>query len=774
MKSELMHTRMRERLSAASPRIAVTVAVVAPYWHLLGLHALLVTQDELYSDVWDGELPPRALFGRLLREGHWPGWHGGLCGGGSYATASIDPLSLPTFGLLPVVPALDVFLLAVLLLIAHSTYSLARALSASRAGAALSAIAFAHSGYVVCQLKHLSVMATVAWIPLALLCLERALAPRAERSFEASGDASAVDAVDRSNHLRLWWLLAFAAVFGAQTLAGFPQSAYISALCYAAWTLFRGVGLWRRDGARRAAWLWLATALAVAVGAAVGAVVLLPMRAAAATSDRATGIAFEWASAQRYDVRNAIDFFVPYANGDISDLSYKGPGTFWEDYAYLGLATVPLALFGVVRARRRAFALMLLGIVVVAYSMVLGPTTPLFKLAFLHLPGMGSFRFPTRFLVLVELGLALLAGLGLSELQRWIASRSLAWSSRAPWIATFAVVLTFLDLLHAQPRQNAIVEAARWLEPPRTAAFLQAQPGQFRIWSPLHRAIHFAAFDAARGWSDLTPYYQMRDVISPNSNLYWGLDNADCYSGLTSSAHVDTWGDHNRPGILLDDAMRRAGPALETSPAMGRILRIFNVRYVLSPWKIDDSSMRVVDASTPVRVYEVSNVQPRIYLVAHAYGARTNAEAADRLLHKRFDSARDVILHDAPESLTPKGVPTSAPPGTLAVTRYDGDQIVVESTTTAPSFLVSSDAYAPSWHATIDGVEARIFRANMTGRAIELPAGRHTVVFRHRDDALRRGALVTAGASGLLALMGFVLMAFGRARRAPLPARPTP
>jgi hypothetical protein len=764
-----MDVRLRERLSAASPRIAVTLAVVAPYWRLLGLDALLVTQDQLYSDVWNGELPTRALFGTLLRQGHWPGWNGGLCGGIDLTTAAVDPLTLPTFGLLPAVAALDVFVLAVMLLIAHSTYSLARALSASRAGAALAAIAFAHSGYVVCQLKHLGIMATVAWIPLALLCLERALAARAEPTSEAHADGPGVDGVDRPNHVRLRWLLGFAAIYGAQTLSGFPQSAYIAALCYAAWSLFRGVGLWRRDGVRRAAGLLLASALAVTLGAAIGAVVLLPMLASAGSSDRASGVTFEWASAHRYDLHNAIDFFLPYANGDISDLSYNGPGTFWEDYGYLGMATVPLAIFGAIRARRRGFALVLVGIVVVAYLMVLGPSTPLFKLAFLHLPGMRNFRFPTRFLVLVELGLALLAGLGLSELQRWIAARSgprsSVWSPRAPWIAVGAVVFTFLDLLHAQPRQNAFVEGKRWLEPPRTAAFLRAQPGQFRIWSPEHRAIHNAAFHAAHGWSDLTPYYQMRDVIQPNSNLFWGIETADCYSGLAPSAHVDAWGDDNRGGILVDRAMLRAGPTLETSPALPRILRIFNVRFVLSPWTITDPSLRVVDASTPVRVYEVSDPQPRIYLVAHAYGARSNDEAAERLLHKRFDAARDVILHDAPESLTPKGVPTSEPPGTVAVTRYGGDEVVVESDTTAPAFLVSSDTYTPNWKATIDGVETRLYRANMTGRAVVLPAGRHTVVFRHRAVALRRGALVTAGASGLLGLLVVASVVLGRRRR---------
>ncbi len=761
-----MNLRGREWLGVAWPRIAVTLAVVAPYWRLFGLRSLLVTQDLLYSDIRDGELPPRALFGRLLRSGHWPSWHTGLCGGGSYATAAIDPLSLPTFGLLPAVPALDVFIVAVLLLIGHSTYSLARALSASRAGAALAAIAFAHSGFVVCQLKHLSIMATIAWVPLALLSLERALASRAEPRFEDPPDAPAVD---RATPVRLRWLLAFAAIFGAQVLSGFPQSVYIVALAYGAWAAFRGVGLWRQDGVRRAAILLGAAALAVAIGAGIGAVALAPLSAVADTSDRAGGVTFEWASRLHYDVRNAIDLFVPYANGDISNLTYDGPGIFWEDYAYLGLATVLLALAGAARLRRRAHVAMLAGIVVVAYSMVLGPATPLFKIAFYALPGMSNFRFPTRFLVLVELGLALLGGLGLSDFERWLERRPASWAARAGWIAAGVVVVTFLDLMRAQPRQNAFVDARAWMEPPGTAAFLMQQQrlqqqGPFRIWTPYHREIHYQAFETARGWADLTPYFQMRDVIQPNSNLYWGLETADCYSGLATSSQTDVWGDHNRSGLLAYRAMRRAGAGLELAPGLPRVLRAFNVRYVLSPWPIDVPDLQLVDASTPVRVYEVSAVEPRIYLVGHAFSARSNQDAADRLLHKRFDPARDVILEGAPESLTSNAVRAQAPPGTLVVKKYGGDEVDVETSTTAQAFVVTSDAWSPAWRASVDGVETPIYRANILGRAVVVPPGEHKLVFRYVDLPVRRGALATAGAAGLWALLLAASLVHGRLR----------
>jgi hypothetical protein len=755
---------------AAWPRILISLAIVVPYWRLVTLNGMLVTDDRIYSDVWNGELPPRVLFGEVLRSGHYPSWSSRLCGGGAFSLAAIDPLSFPTFGLLPAVAALDVFLLAILLLIGHSTYSLGRALGASRPGSMLSAIAFTYSGYVVCQLKHLALMATIAWIPLALLCLERALAARAIAKFEHLDQAPDDD---RPMLVRLQWLLGFAAVFGAQVLAGFPQSVYIAALLYGTWAIVRGVGLARRDGFRRALTLLSASALAVALGAAMGAVVLRPLHAAAGASDRAQGLAFEWASAIAYNPQNIMTFFVPYVNGDVSDGSYHGPGIFWEDYGYVGLATVLLTFVAVARSGRRPHVLMLAIAATVAFLLVLGPATPLFKLAFHALPGMKNFRFPTRFLVLVDLAIALLGGLGLSELQRWIARRfrSGLLAQRGELVAGAIVAITLIDLVHAQMRQNPIVDGRKWLEPPGTAKFLRAQSGLFRIWTPFHMLIHVAVYHEAGGWADVTPYYEMRDLIQPNSNIYWGLDSADCYVGLGGRDYVDVWGDHNRPGMLVTRAIVRKGPRLEAIASLYRVLRMFNVRYVLSPWELNDPDVRLVDKSTPVRVYEVTDVLPRAFVVGHAYGVTTNEQAADRILFKRFDPARDVVLHDAPPELTPKtpkGAPVAEIPGTAELKAYGGDEVIVETSTSVPGFLVSSDAFGP-WETTIDGAPTPLYRANMTGRAIALPAGNHTVVFRYVDRALHRAALVSAAALALhlsLVAIAFVLRRRSLARAA--------
>ena len=87
--------------------------------------------------------------------------------------------------------------------------------------------------------------------------------------------------------------------------------------------------------------MWLALVaglgLAAALGAAAGAVVLLPLSELGSVSDRAEPLGYLWATLWRIWPQNVLTFLVPYINGDISDNTYIGPPFFWEDYGYVGL-----------------------------------------------------------------------------------------------------------------------------------------------------------------------------------------------------------------------------------------------------------------------------------------------------------------------------------------------------------------------------------------------------------------------------------------------------
>jgi len=84
------------------PRLLLTAGALLPYWRLLTLNVVYITDDYFASDIFNGELPGRALIGQLLRSGHWPVWTTQLCSGLPLAGSPADPLGLALFSLLPV------------------------------------------------------------------------------------------------------------------------------------------------------------------------------------------------------------------------------------------------------------------------------------------------------------------------------------------------------------------------------------------------------------------------------------------------------------------------------------------------------------------------------------------------------------------------------------------------------------------------------------------------------------------------------------------------
>lgn len=729
-------------------RLVLTLLVLAPYSALLGFDVLVVTDDGFTSDIWNGELPVRALSAETFRrEGVLPSWTSELCSGSPLAGSS-EPLSLAAFTALPLAAALDAALLTWILIAAHGAYSLARRVGATRAGSVLAGVAFGASGYLVCHLKQLSVLGTVVWLPLGLSLLDRALRVAGSESVRVPE--------------RLVYLALFGLVFGLQVLAGFPQSAYVCALAYGVHALYCVAANPQPAHAhplRRFAPL-LPALLVTCLGALVGALALLPLLELGSLSDRAGGGGFAWATKTNYLPKHALMFLLPYAFGDVSDGSYEGGAIFWEDYAYVGLATLPLALYAAVRERRRGVTWLFLGLGVGAYLLVLGPATPLFELAFELLPGMSLFRFPMRFLVVVDLCLCILAALGTSRLAddlRPLLARARAERMQPAVVATL-VLGTALDLFNHQPRQIATVPAEPWLAPPATVRALHDDSPAPRVFSPFHMDFHRAAFRAARGWADLRPYYLLRDVLQPNSNLYWNVASADCYGGIAPRWHVDVWGDHNRTSELVYPALGAEPGRLLVTPVFITLMRTYGVTHLISPFAVPAlESVPQAGAAGGTRVYRVPGAA-RVRIAERALHATDTKSAVKLLSDPSFDPDLSVVLHEAEGAPAPATPPAGASPSSAldaaSIERDGREQLVVRARAPRGGYLVLADTFYPGWRAEVDGQPTPIHRANLSLRAVPLLPGEHRVVFRYEPSWLALGRGVSLGAlAALLALL---------------------
>jgi hypothetical protein len=373
-----------------------------------------------------------------------------------------------------------------------------------------------------------------------------------------------------------------------------------------------------------------------------------------------------------------------------------------------------------------------------------------YRVAYEVLPGLKLFRFPTRFLIVVELGIALLGAVGLTRLRADL-ERCFTPSSRIPEAIVIALCAgTALDLFIHQPRQNPMVAAQPWLAPPPAVQLVKAGASQPRTFTPRHRELHRRAFQTARGWADVGPYFEIRDLLEPNAGGgYWNTPSADCYAGIAPRWYVDVWGDHSRESALVTLLARYDYDAktLQLHSAFPNVLKMYGVTHVLSPYPQQGTAFQLAGYDGRAYVYTVAGAS-RVRFVRAARHVTTDQETARRLLDFSFDPDREILLRDAPDSVHPTVDEIGeAAPGAgaarAAVTHEDSRELVVETEAPADGFLLLADTFYPGWTAAVDGTPTPIYRANHSVRGIQLPKGRHEVRFTYQAPGFARGLQIT-------------------------------
>lgn len=197
------------------------------------------------------------------------------------------------------------------------------------------------------------------------------------------------------------WLLGAGALLGIQGLAGHPQPFYISALLSSSYLLCRLViREWPRIGVVR--WLRDVAALA-AIAAGISAIQTIPTLELAGFSQRAGGMTFQAASAGSVLPVNLISLLMPHWV-----FNQAVP-------LYVGVFPLALALIAVWTCKS-AIARFFAAAAAVSVLMAFGKYTPVYWLAWQVLPGVGSFRDPSRYLLITFFALSVLAGFGVDAI----------------------------------------------------------------------------------------------------------------------------------------------------------------------------------------------------------------------------------------------------------------------------------------------------------------------------------------------------------------------
>ncbi len=656
-----------------------------------------------------------------------------------------------------------------------------------------------------------------AWIPLALLFTDRV-----RRGVAPVSNAAAL-----------------ALVLGLSLLRAHLQIAYYTFLLVGMhWFYFSVAGLvdaWRRRGAseslaprwRTGAWtparaareaLEAAGVVAVVTGLAlaIGAVLHVPVHEYARYSIRGAsggGLDYGYATSWSLHPAEMLTFVLPYAFGFGKDL-YFGHMPFTDYPNYLGILVVLCAVWAGVRARSR-FVGFLVAVSVFTTFVSFGRFLPVvYDPMFQWMPYFDKFRVPVMILIVQQICVVTLAGIGLDALLREAPERGrrvAVWGLTATFVVFMLVVLTqgvwtgeFASSVArrirsvADPQQklmvarvagtymrNDLMRLALVLAGAFTVLFVH-----FNTWRG-RRPVAAAALLAALVLFDF--HLVDRNIIHPEK-----FRHVDAWRIVYDRSEVRDWEEPDSVVTFLQhqDGPFRVLPVDAPQRPFGAMFAsnrymIFGIGsvggYHAAKLAHYDTYLRVMGAMLVRGRLELADLLNARWIVAgaplpaawpgleEAWTGRDGEGRAVRIYENARAMPRAWVTgryrvaqgEDALRMLVGgidvrREVVLDRRPGAKVDPNATGEaeivdwgihRIDVRVRTDAPAILVTSEVYYPEWRVTVDGQAAELLRADTILRAVAVPAGEHEVVFTYAGHAVRKWARVSIGTGVLMILV---------------------
>jgi len=699
---------------------------------------------------------PRQVFlDRSLKVDHQiPLWDPMTFGGHPFFAGTGSRLAYPPLLLLSLIfsPSWthDVYVALHLFAAGIAVFALMRELRVGTHGALLAAVAWAFGSYSMSWVTLEMYAAPMVLLPVALLCVRRWYDRTSLPALLTGALALGFLFLGTSVENALFCFLAVGAYIGCLTLIG---------------TVRRWSGL---SGRARLA-LLTAPALLVLAALAVAAVGVLPFLDLNGVSERAATANFTRA----ISVVPAASFGHLLVPPPVLVDIFKQTLVIIRSQVFAGTLVALLAALGVFL--RRPGSGLGRGLAVGLFLFTVG--TPLTWLALRVMPPLQALNGFGRALFLFDLGVVVLAGLGLDALVRAIRRRSdretvggrrRAWLALPGVVAAVCLVVTAAQLIPYGRRVNAPFQprTEAKLYPPTPAieaakALIGPSPGRSPIVPIRHPGSFAMLVGTAAMAVDLPTVSGYEPVVPASVSRLWRVVGGEPIDSVLSNP---------LPGTLLllfdslglrTDLLARAGIAAVMAPP--------DVNGDTG-WGLDNLAsrgLRQVYAGPDATVLEVLDRRPRAAVVPRATWASSPAEALTRFVDPTFDSRSQVVLEGRPRATTAAaaGAPTAATEAQGVEWRIDSpNHLRLRVGTDAPGWLVLQDGWDAGWRATVNGRDVEVLRANSNFRAVAVPAGASTVDFVYRPTSIVLGAAVSLMATAII--LGVMVVAAVRRRRA--------
>jgi hypothetical protein len=706
-------------------------------------------------DSIQAHYPRQLYFWNAIKRGHFPVWNPYI-----YLGISSDPMTVGVFAgtgqwitsffslFLPLPFSLSVTIALRLVLSGFFMYLLMRHLKSSFGGALLAAMVFTFGGNTVVWLEFNQHLAAQLWMPLVLLFFDRML----------------------TRHC--WTDALLATVFLTLMLYNwYLQLTLYMLLVLILFLLWRLWGVYRRErNLQLLGQMLTMTTVMVGLTALMASVKILTYYQTTMTSIRGAQTRLQpWAlpfdqSLLARVVSHAVALFLPGFYGDSVNHKYWGPDNIVENMQYIGLVPLYLtAIAATTRATRQRGALFFAGLSACLY-MVRMKIPPFATLAALvPLLNKGTV---TRLATVVAFLLAIVAGLGLTALEKWrgktrtivgatvgtLVMNALvvgaAWwihheeVSSHPyilnslwisvvlttiwlvllglfltkrigrrWLAISVILLTFTDLFIIGSDFNTVASPEMIYPPTQATDFLRRDPTPFRVL-----VLHPPQKEMETAPSNTLQPYQIPEIGGRDPHL------PQQYYDFISQVMEE-------PSVTLN------GYLLPSKFGKSLLWGMLNVKYVISNNDLppDQLSRLHLVYANEVKIYRNKDWMPRMFAVPEFRVLESQDAVVEALKDPAFDPRTKVLLLEMP-----RWVSTGSEPCVTDEVRIDWvgtSDVEARTCLSVPNLLVLSRRYDPAWRAYVDGERREVYQANDILMAVPVEAGEHAVRFAYEPPS---------------------------------------
>ncbi len=708
-----------------------------------GYLAGVPVKNPITTDVVSFTYPMQSLAMNLIKHGTWPLWNPYILSGttllANFQSAPFAPTSF-VYLLFNNVTAWSIQVILQFILGATFTYFLLRFWKLSKIASIFGGVVFVFSGYNLIFSEWNGHTLAAAFIPLALLFTDRFLQKQ-----------------------KYWDGVGLSVTLALQFFSGYTQTSVYTAVAIGILWLIRIIEnkVWFKKT--------FSLALFCLFGIILSGVQILPSLELIQNSQRVfEPHPYEWAF---LPWKKTITFVAPDYFGNHATGNYWGPQDYTSNTGYVGVVAVILSFLAILTFIKRYEVKFLLFLAIVA--LVLSFPDPISIFIWRHdLLGMRA-NSAHRATVLFCAAIAYLSAFGLEAFATKIHKFWVKFISLLPIYVLMATFSLFAIFLFKNPiGLRNLAFPGLILMAVTITLFLPRKLGKYIFFVLVIVELFrfgwkFEPISPAEFTYPTTPvltFLQNQQkpfrttgarVIPSNFRMPYGIESIEGYDTF-HPLNVSEFIAAINSGDVTSLPVGRYGIVdNDVSP----LLDLVNTKYYLAlkdnETRFKNPRFKLVFSDKSVDIFESKTTLPRAFMV-YTWQVDKPQKGNDLtslrdIMQEDFPLGKKIILDEAPNISESKLSQNS-----VSYKVYDNQRSILDVKTEKDGMLFISDTYYPGWHAYVDGVEIKIYKADFAFRAVTVPAGEHIVEMVYEPESFYNGLKISLVAFGILICLGFL------------------